>query len=71
MLDPFGPKVPQEVIDEVLAAKEKILSGALDIWSGPIVNQAGETIVPEGEVMEMETIETMGFMVQGVTGSTS
>ena len=71
VLDPFGPKVPQEVIDEVLAAKEKILSGALDIWSGPIVNQAGETIVPEGEVMEMETIETMGFMVQGVTGSTS
>ena len=71
VLDPFGPKVPQEVIDEVLAAKEKILSGALDIWSGPIVNQAGETIVPEGEVMEMETIESMGFMVQGVTGSTS
>jgi len=71
VLDPFGPKVPQDVIDEVLAAKEKILSGEMDIWAGPILNQAGETIVPAGDVMDMEKIESMGFLVKGVTGSTS
>ena len=71
VLDPFGPKVPQEVVDEVLAAKAKILSGELDIWSGPIVTQSGETIVPDGDVMKMEAVESMGFMVQGVTGSAS
>ena len=71
VLDPFGPKVPEEVTQEVLQLKDQILAGEFDIWAGPIVNQAGETVVAEGEAMDMEAVETMDFLVQGVVGSTN
>lgn len=71
VLDPFGPNVPKEVAAEVLALKEDILSGTFDIWAGPIVNQAGETVIAEGEAIGMEAVETMDFLVQGVIGSTN
>lgn len=71
VLDPFGPKVPQDVRDEVLAAKAKIISGEMHIWKGPILDQSGATVVPEGGMLGMEGIETMNFLVSGVTGSTN
>jgi basic membrane protein A len=69
ILDPFGPKVPEDVSQQVLALKEKVLSGDFDIWAGPIVDQSGETVVAEGETLSMEAVETMDFLVEGVIGS--
>lgn len=64
VLDPFGPKAP-----EALAAKERIVSGDLDIWAGPIVTQSGETVTAEGSTMGAEAVETMDFLVRGVVGA--
>ena len=69
ILDPFGPQVPEDVAEEVLALKDEILAGDFDIWAGPILNQDGETVVAEGETLSMEAVETMGFLAQGVIGS--
>jgi len=71
VLDPFGEGVPEDVREKVLAKKEEIVSGSFDIWSGPIVAQDGSGKVEEGEVMDMEAVETMDFLVEGVVGSTS
>jgi basic membrane lipoprotein Med (substrate-binding protein (PBP1-ABC) superfamily) len=71
VLDPFGDAVPEEVRQMVLAKKEEIVSGTFDIWSGPIQRQDGTTVIGAGEALDMETVETMNFLVRGVTGSTS
>lgn len=71
VLDPFGEAVPEEVQADVLAKKEMILSGAFDIWSGPIASQDGTVVVEAGTVLDMESVETMDFLVEGVVGSTN
>ena len=71
VLDPFGKNVPADVQEKVLALKEKIISGGMEIWTGPIVRQDGTTVAADGEAMTMEQIETMDFLVEGVIGSTN
>lgn len=71
VLDPFGDSVPAEVQAKTLATKDEILSGAKDIWSGPILRQDGTEVVPAGSAMGMDAVETMDFLVKGVIGSTS
>jgi len=70
VLDPFGTSVPADTQAKVLALKEEIVAGKKDIWSGPIVAQDGTQIVAEGKALGMEAVETMDFLVKGVTGST-
>lgn len=70
VLDPFGAAVPADVQEKVLATKEAILAGEKDIWAGPIHAQDGSLLVPEGETLGMEQVETMDFVVEGVVGTT-
>ncbi len=65
----FSPKVPQEVQDEVNAAKEKIISGEWDVFCGPIIDQDGNVVVAEGECMSDGDMLNMNFFVEGVVGS--
>ncbi len=65
----FSPKVPQEVQDEVNAVKDKIISGEWDVFCGPIVDQDGNTVVPEGECMSDGDMLNMNFFVDGVVGT--
>lgn len=71
VLDPFGKNVPAEVQDKVLAMKDEIIAGKMNIWTGPILKQDGSVVVPAGETMTMEQIETTDFLVKGVIGSTN
>lgn len=71
VLDPFGPQVPQEVADQVLAVKDAILDGSFVVWQGPIVAQDGTQIAEPGVALTLEEIETMSFLVEGVIGSTN
>ncbi|WP_416897107.1 MAG: BMP family ABC transporter substrate-binding protein [Minwuia sp.] len=71
VLDPFGKNVPEFVQTKVLAMKEDIIAGKMNIWTGPIVKQDGTTVVGAGEAMTMEQIETTDFLVKGVIGSTN
>jgi basic membrane protein A len=70
VLDPFGPDVPQDVQDAVLELKDAVIAGEKAIFTGPITKQDGTVVVPAGETMTLEQIETMDFLVKGVTGST-
>jgi basic membrane protein A len=67
-LAPFGDMVPQDVRDEVNAAKEEILSGDLHPFSGPIRGQDGELRVAEGETMADDALLSFDWLVEGVVG---
>lgn len=65
-LAPFSPLVPDTVKQRVLEAKQKIVSGELHPFAGPVITKKGEVIVPEGEVMSDAAMLKMDFYVRGV-----
>lgn len=67
-LAPFGPMVPQDVRDRVERKKAEILSGAFDVFHGPIKDQTGKARVPAGKRMSEEEMLSMNFLVEGVIG---
>jgi basic membrane protein A and related proteins len=70
VLDPFGPAVPASAQADILKLKGEINAGKKSIWEGPIVKQDGTVIVPAGQKLAMEQVETMNYLVKGITGAT-
>jgi basic membrane protein A len=70
-LSDFSPKVPQEVKDLVAEERERITSGEWDVFWGPVKNQDGEVVVPEGEKMTDQEMLNMEFLVEGTVGKVS
>lgn len=69
LLAPWGPAVPEDVKSLVAGWEEKIIKGEYDVFTGPVANQEGEVIFPEGKVVQdRETLE-MRWFVQGVQGT--
>jgi basic membrane protein A and related proteins len=71
VLDPFGKNVPEDVRSKVLALKQAIISGEKEVWSGLIVSQDGTVVSKAGETMPMEKVESMDYLVKGVTGASN
>lgn len=68
-LAPFGPMVSQEAKDLVAAKRAEIEAGSWDVFTGPILNQAGEEVVPAGTRMADKDMLSMSFFVKGVVGT--
>ncbi len=66
-LTDLAPAGAQEKVDEATA---KILDASLFIFNGPIKNQEGEVIVPEGTQMTDPEMLNMTWFVEGVVGTT-
>lgn len=69
VLDKFGPAVPAAAQKTILAKKDEILKDKFVVWSGPLKGQDGKELLPAGKPMDMETLESMQFFVQGVNGT--
>jgi basic membrane protein A len=69
-LAPFGPMVPQEVRDRVLAAKADIISGTDKVFTGPIKDQQGQLRYDDKVVIPDQDLLGMNWFVQGVVGTT-
>jgi len=69
VIAPYGPAVPAEVAAAADAVKDAIAAGELHPFAGPIKNQAGELVVPEGEVMSDEDLLKMNWYVEGIQGA--
>jgi basic membrane protein A len=67
-LSDFSPEVSGEVKEKVAQARQKIESGNWDVFYGPVRNQDGDIVVPEGEQMSDSDMLNMNFFVQGVVG---
>ena len=68
-LSEFGPNVPADVQEAVLAVKAGILSGEIFPFEGPILDQDGNVVIEEGVRPDTLELETMNYLVQGVVGS--
>jgi len=66
---PFGPKVPQDVQDQVNTLIDEMNAGTLVVFEGPIVDQDGTVRIPEGEVLSDEDMGNVDWFVKGVIGS--
>lgn len=69
-LAPFGPSVSDETKTQIEEAKAKLISGELKIFQGPLLDNKGETRIPEGEAGGMELLDTTDWLVEGVVGQT-
>lgn len=67
---PFGPMVPKDVQDKVLAKKDEIVKGTEKVFAGPIKDQKGKEKVPAGQVVSDADLRGMNWFVQGVIGTT-
>ncbi len=69
VLSDFHSSVPEAVRQKVMAAKKKLAAGQDDIFAGPIYDQAGKLVIPEGQKATDKDLLTMRWLVQGVSGS--
>jgi len=67
-LAPFGEMVPQEVRDEVNGARDRIMSGDMHPFTGPISDNEGELRVAKGETMGDDALLSFNWLVEGVVG---
>ncbi len=65
----YGPAVSEDVQAAAETVKESIVAGTLHPFAGPIVNQAGEVVVEEGETLDDKALLGMNYYVEGVQGS--
>ena len=66
-LAPFNTTaIPADVLAEAEALAAQIKAGEVHPFDGPIVNQAGEQVIGEGEQLTDEQILTMDWYVQGI-----
>lgn len=66
---PMGDMVPQEVQDEVMVAREAIINNELNVFAGPLVDNEGNEMVPEGEALSHGDALGMSWFVDNVSGS--
>ena len=67
-LAPFGKTVSQATIDKVRKVEEQIKNDELEVFEGPIYNQAGELVVKRGEVPSLDELLSMDYFVKGMEG---
>ena len=58
--------LPEDVAKAAEETEQKIASGELHPFTGPIKNQAGEEVLPAGQVMDDATLLGMSWYVQGI-----
>ncbi len=69
VMSPYNAKLmPASLIQEAINMEVAIKDGSLHSFEGPIYNQAGELVVPEGQVADDGMLAGMNFYVQGIEG---
>ena len=69
MLTPINERVPAEIADEATAIAASIADGSFHPFTGPLTNQAGEVVVPEGVTMTNDELAGMNWYVEGITAA--
>lgn len=60
--------IPQEIKDKVEQAKQGLKDGSLNIWQGPIQDQAGNEVLVADQVADDPFLLGIQFYVKGVEG---
>jgi basic membrane lipoprotein Med (substrate-binding protein (PBP1-ABC) superfamily) len=67
-LAPFGSAVDAETQALIEDAKQKLISGELQIFAGPILDNEGNERIKAGEAGGIELLDTTDWLVEGVSG---
>lgn len=70
-MSPYTAVTPAAAKAAIDATKVKMIAGNFDIFRGPILDNAGKTVIPAGTT-EAQTdikLESMNYLVKGVVGS--
>jgi simple sugar transport system substrate-binding protein len=67
-LSPLGDMVPDDVRKLVETAQGDIAGGKLHPFAGPVLDNKGETKVPEGQNISDDALLKMQYYVEGVVG---
>lgn len=66
----YGPSVSDETKQMIADAEAGLISGELQIFQGPIIDNEGNERIPEGEAGGMDLLDTTDWLVEGVIGQT-
>jgi hypothetical protein len=66
IMAPYGPGATPPVQAAAERTKAGIIDGSLQIFTGPITDQAGTLRVPPGQVMSDEEVLKMDWLVKGI-----
>jgi hypothetical protein len=61
-----GPNISEEEEAKIMAARDKLLKGELQIYAGPLYDQDGNLRAAEGEVIPDPELWQMDWFVDGV-----
>ena len=67
-LSKFNPALPAPLVAELAAKTDEIKSGKLQVWAGPLKDQASAVKVPAGKVLTDGEILGMNWFLDGVQG---
>lgn len=68
-LAPMSPLVPAETAKLVEEKRAAIAGGTFDYWQGPLKDNKGNVVVPEGKSLGLPDIQKMRWLVEGVSGA--
>ncbi len=70
-VSPYGKAVSDEAKATADAALKKFMDGTMVVYQGPIKDNTGKVVIPEGKSYQQTDIwlESMDWMVEGVVGS--
>jgi simple sugar transport system substrate-binding protein len=70
-MSPYGPAVSAKAKKAADAVKEKLEAGTFVIYRGPLKDNTGKIVIPEGKghAQNAVELETMEYLVEGVLGS--
>jgi basic membrane lipoprotein Med (substrate-binding protein (PBP1-ABC) superfamily) len=64
----FGPSVTPETKAKIAKAQADIVAGKLVIFQGPLKDNAGNVVIPEGKAGGIELLDTTKWLIEGVIG---
>jgi len=67
-LAPYNAAIPADVVALAEKARQAIIDGSVHPFAGPVKDQSGKVVVPEGQVASDEMLLGMNFYVEGVEG---
>jgi simple sugar transport system substrate-binding protein len=69
-LSPFGPAVTPAVREALGKARTGMLDGSLEVYRGPLRDNTGRTVIPDGKSIKIENpwLDGMNWLLEGIQG---
>jgi basic membrane protein A and related proteins len=68
-LAPYGAKVSAKTKATIAQKRAALISGKLNVFTGPIKDQSGKVVIPAGKTPSVQDLYAQSFFVQGIVGS--